>query len=250
MGQTEARSDIGALWDEALNTYAETSNVPIRSIVASHKNVVAILIQQQHELDTFKQFRHNKGKLDKLQTLFASNADYVQAAAKQIAGAASTAFPPSSVILTAFTYVLTASKHVSDDYNIIESFFDVMHCFLRRLSLLEGRIPPRKEFHQDMMAVFSSILSLSGLDYSYCNKGRFRHWASALVDGKDPKLKQAYEGLNENLKRLESATMIQTLRTVIDIHDEAKAMKDNLKTIQVSIEQNTALTERTSSGTT
>lgn len=245
MAQIADQSDIAALWDEALNAYTETSKINIRSIPSSRKSVAAILMQQQHELDKFNQFRHNRGKLDKLRSLIASTADYIQCAANQIASAATTAFPPSSVILTAFTYVLTASKHVSDDFNVIESFFDVMQRFVRRLSLLEGKIPPRKEFHQDLIKVFSSILAISGLAYSYCLKGRFRLWASALVEGKDPKLMSAYDDLHEDLKRLESAIMMQTLRTAIDIHEETKTMKENMKAMQASLDRNTALTEQT-----
>jgi hypothetical protein len=245
MAGTKDQSDVAALWEEALNAYTETSKINIRSIVSSKTNVADILMQQQNELDTFTQFRHNRGKLDKLRSLIVANSDYIQSAANQVASAASTAFPPSAAILTAFTYVLTASKHVSDDYNVIESFFDVMQCFLRRLSLLEGKIPSRKEFHEDLIKVFSSILAISGLAYSYCLKGRFRLWARALVDGKDPKLTAAYDGLNENLKRLESATMIQTLRTAIDIRDDTENMKQSIMAIQVSLDRNTAVTEQT-----
>jgi len=244
MAQTEDQSDITALWDAALNGYTEASKIDIRSILTSKKSVTLILMQQQHELENFKQFRHNKGKVDRLRSLVSFSADHIQCVTTQIASAASIAFPPCAAILTAFTYVLTASKHVSDDYDTIEGFFDMMQSFLRRLSLLEGKIPPRKQFQQDLIMVFSSMLALSGLAYSYSLKGRFRQWASALVDGRDPKLTSAYDGLHENLKRLESATMLQTLRTTIDIHDEAKAIKESMRVFQVSLDRNMALTEQ------
>src|SRR5262249_3591791 len=154
--------------------------------LSSEPSVATIMRKQQHQLDAFKGFRHDRSGLDKLRSLVSANASLIQTAAKQIAGAASAAFPPSSAILTAFTYVMTASKHVSEDYNVIEGFFDLMQSFLRRLSLLEGKIPAREEFQVDLIKVFSSILRLSALAYTYRVKGRFKSWASALVNGRDP----------------------------------------------------------------
>jgi hypothetical protein len=172
--------------------------------------------------------------------------------ATQVSNAASAAFPPSSAILTAFTYVMNASKHVSEDYDMIESFFDIMQSFLQRLSLLENKIPAQRAFQEFLIKVFSSLLILSGLARSYCLKGRFMKWAKALVDGKDPELQGAYDTLHENLKGLESATIIQTLRKVIETNEEARATNQNVKALQAqaallqtSLDKNTVITEQT-----
>ena len=61
--------------------------------------------------------------------------------ASHVANAASTAFPPSAAIMTAFNYVMNASKAVSDDYDMILPFFEIMTSFLERVSMLEGRMP-------------------------------------------------------------------------------------------------------------
>jgi hypothetical protein len=58
---------------------------------------------------------------------------------------------------------MTASKHVSDDYDMIESFFKVMQVFLERLSLLEDKIPPQEAFQRPLVKVFSSLLKISGI---------------------------------------------------------------------------------------
>ena len=202
-------------------------------------------VEQQHHLDSFNVFRHDKGKLDRFRSMISSNADIIQGMAKPIADAASAAFPPSSAILTAFTYVMNASKHVSDDYDMIESFFSIMQSFLQRLSLLENKVPPQKAFQTFLINVFSSLLKLSALARSYCTKGRFSKWAKALVDGKDPDLNAAYETLNDNLQRLESATIIQTLRTTIQISEEARATNQNVKVLQGQVTRNTAILVQT-----
>lgn len=202
-------------------------------------------MEQQHQLETFKAFRHDKGKLDQFRSMISSNADIIQGAAKHVADAASAAFPPSSALLTAFTYVMNASKHVSDDYDMIEGFFGIMQSFLQRLSLLESKIPPQKAFQVFVINVFSSLLRLSGLARSYCAKGRLLKWAKALVDGKDPDLNAAYGKLNENLQRLESATIIQTLRTTIEISEESKSINQNVRLLEGKLDRNTAMTIQT-----
>lgn len=67
---------------------------------------------------------------------------------------------------------------------------------------------------------------------SYCAKGRFSKWAKALVDGKDPDLRAAYEGLKENLQDLESAIIMQTFRTTIEISENARSTNQDVKAIQ------------------
>ncbi|CZR66695.1 uncharacterized protein PAC_16596 [Phialocephala subalpina] len=146
---SESPSDVAALWGEALDAYTEISKVDIGSKLSSQRSVATIMRDQEHQLDIFKDFRHNKGKIEKIGSIISNNASYIQSAANQISSAASTAFLPSAAILTAFTYV-------SDGYNVIESLFDHMRSFFRRLSSLEGKIPPRKEFQHDLIKVFSS----------------------------------------------------------------------------------------------
>jgi hypothetical protein len=236
---SERPSDVAALWEEALDAFFEISKVDIRSELSSQRSVATIMRDQEHQLDIFKDFRHNKGEVDKIRSIISDNASYIQSAANQIASAVSTAFPPSAAILTAFTCVMEASRQVSDSYNVIESFFDDMRSFFRRLSLLEGKIPSRKEFQHDLIKVFSSILAITAYAHYYCRQGRFRAWARALVNGKDPNLQETYDSLHENLKNLEKATMFQTLRTSIDMYDEAKATSENVKSMQESLDKNT-----------
>lgn len=252
MALVEKGTDIALLWEEALDKYNGLAKVDIRALLANKKSVSSIVMEQQHQLESFGAYRHDKGKLDKLRSFISSNADIIQGAATQVASAASAAFPPSSAILTAFTCVMTASKHVSEDYDMIESFFDVMHSFILRLSLLENKIPAQLAFQKHLIFVFSSLLSLTGLARSYCLKGRFTKWAKALVEGKDPELQGAYAALHENLRRLESAVMLQTLRTTIEVKEEAMSANQGIKALQVqskelqfSLNINTAITEKT-----
>lgn len=246
MALVDKRTDIARIWEEALDNYNGVAKVDIRALLSNKKSVSSIVMEQQRQLDSFRAYRHDEGKLDKLRSFISSNADIIQDAASMVAGAASAAFPPSLAILTAFTGVITASKHVSEDYDMIESFFDVMHSFILRLSLLENKIPVQEAFQKHLIVVFSSLLNLTGLARSYCvKKGRFIKWAKALVEGKDPELQDAYAALHENLKRLESAVMLQTLRTAIETKEQATSANQGIKELQLSLGVNTALTEKT-----
>ncbi|KLU84503.1 hypothetical protein MAPG_03544 [Magnaporthiopsis poae ATCC 64411] len=251
-GDAGQQTDVAALWDQALTSYSDRTGVDIRMAVQPQKSISSIMMEQQRLLQAFSGFRHNKGKVDKLRTVIARNADVVQSVATLVADAASAAFSPSAIILTAFTNVLNASKHVSDDYNAILGFFDLMNSFLERLSLLEGKLPRLPAFRKFVVQVFSSMLCVSGIARSYCLKGRFVKWAKALVDGTDEELQAALDNLKENLRRLESAMLMHTLRTAMETHDEVKAAKDGVSTLtghvrelQSSMDKNTALTEQT-----
>jgi hypothetical protein len=174
--------------------------------------------------------------------LISRNADIIQRIATSVVDAACAAFAPSSAILTAFTFVMTASKHVSDDYDMIESFFKVMQVFLERLSLLEDKIPPQEAFQRPLVKVFSSLLKLSGIARSYCTKGRLSKWAKDLVRGGDA---AAYEELSSDLSNLESTVIMQTLRTTIEINTQAKSTNDNMKAVYGLVEENTYMTQQT-----
>lgn len=197
---------------------------------------------QERQLASFAVFRHNKGKLDKFRTLISRNADIIQRIATSVVDAACAAFPPSSAILTAFTFVMTASQHVSDDYDMIESFFKVMQVFLERLSLLEDKIPPQEAFQRPLVKVFSSLLKLSGVARSYCKKGRLSKWAKDLVRGGDA---AAYEELSSDLSNLESTVIMQTLRTTIEISAQSKSTNDSMKAVYGLVEENSCVTQQT-----
>jgi hypothetical protein len=144
--------------------------------------------------------------------------------AQHIANAATPALPPASAILTAFTYVMGAAKGVSDDYDMVESFFDIMNGFLERLSLLERKLPPEKPYQVSLIRVFSSILNLSAIARTYREKGRFSNWAKNLVEHQDSNLKGAYDLLQKHLSHLESITLMATIKQTMVITKDVTAL--------------------------
>jgi hypothetical protein len=232
-------SDLGLMWQQALDEYAsESGGKDLRGTDSSQWNMGRILGDQEEQLQLFGVFRHDKGRVDKLRSLVSKNSQIIQSVASNIANAASSAFPPSTAILTAFNYVMTASKAVSDDYDMIVQFFDIVNSFLERVSMLEGRIPDMRPFQLHLMKVFKSLLVLCAIARRYrTTQGRLKKWAKALVDGSDGKLQGAFQGLHTQLERFEAATQIATLRTAIDSSRKLDSYGKELKAIQAGVSQ-------------
>lgn len=115
-------TDIGELWSEALKSYYVTTGQDLRTL-PRFTSVNDILNDAQLKNDLFDNFRHDKGKVDKLRSAVTRNSDLVMKGAEYIAQAAipvssfdcaisktstnsNEAFPPAAAILTAFTYVM------------------------------------------------------------------------------------------------------------------------------------------------
>lgn len=222
-----AVSDIGALWKEALANYQTETGINLENYGDKTWNVFQIAMDQENQLQGFKVLRHDRGRLDKARSLVARNSEFIQKAAEMVADAASTSFPPSCAILTAFTCVMTAAKKVSENYDTVEAFFDVMNIFLQRLSLLEGKLPREPVYRTRVTRVFCSLLTLSGCIQRYTQHwGRFKAWAKAMFEGTDDKLKSAYDAVNKDLNDLEKATVMKTLQTAIEISEDVKALHE------------------------
>jgi hypothetical protein len=209
-------SDIGALWKHALKSYKENCDIDLNSTAHHNWDISTIEAEQSRLLDRFKSFRHSGSSVDKLRGFVVRNTEIIKTVATHIADAASAAFPPSAAIVTAFNYCLNASQAVSDDYDLILNFFDSMNSFLERMSLLEHRLPKDRAYQVFVVNVLESLLVVCAIAKKYRDEGRLKKWASALIHNQDPKLKDAYDKLNMHLQRLESATVVITLKTTVE----------------------------------
>lgn len=237
-------TDIGTLWQEALIRYYEECGTDLRAVPPARLNIEHIIAEQDHQLLLFSEYRHNKGKVDKLRSLISKNSEIVVGVATHIANAASAAFPPSSAILTAFNYVMNASKVVSEDYDMIVSFFDIMNSFLERVSMLQSRMPSEWQFRRFLVNVFSAMMTLSAIARKCRQKGRLSKWAKALVDGSDPKLKGAFDSLHMHLERFESVAMLTTLKHTLESSKKLDVVGLDVKQIQAGVQQNLAISQQ------
>lgn len=211
-------SDIGQLWDQTLREHERKWGDSPASRQRPPRDLGAIEADIEAQVDAFQSFRHSGSTTDKLRGLVSRNTVIIRTVAENIATAASAAFPPSAAVLTAFNVILNGSKAVSDDYDLIVSFFDIVNSFLERISLLESRVPKEKAYQVFLIKVFAALLEICTIAKKYREKdhGRLRKWASALLKGQDPDLKAAFDLLQTQIRNLESATLNMTLRTAID----------------------------------
>ncbi|KAF4834555.1 hypothetical protein CGCTS75_v003096 [Colletotrichum tropicale] len=195
--------DVKDLWQEALKGY---QGIVGFSLERKFDNVQSMLDFGTEQMNKFHKFRHDKGKIDRLRTLLASNLDYVEKGANQIIEAASPAFPPAAAIGTALTYILQACRSVSADYDIVIVFFEDMNSFLQRISILESRLPQKKAYQNCLMEVFTSLLNMCGFAHKYIELGRFKKWITNLFQGEDSELGGARALMNKRLGHLQQAT--------------------------------------------
>lgn len=162
--------DVADLWQDALKQYKGIVGFPLERKFDKVDDMVAFGVK---EMNSFHKFRHNDKKVDKLRTLFASNIDFIEKGTQQLLAAATPAFPPAAAIGTAVTFMLSACKQVSADYDIIIVFFEDMNAFLQRIVILETRMPKYKAYQNCLMDVFTSFLNMCGHAHRYIELGRF-----------------------------------------------------------------------------
>ncbi|KAF4345314.1 hypothetical protein FBEOM_718 [Fusarium beomiforme] len=216
--------DVADLWKEALKSYESIVGFGLQR---KFDNVQSMLDYGTDQMNNFHKFRHDKGKVDRLRTLFSSNLDLVEQGANQIIAAAAPAFPPAAAIGTALTYMLQACRSVSADYDIVIVFFEDMNSFLGRITILEKRLPQDKAYQNCLMEVFTSLLTMCGFAHKYIELGRFKKWISNLFKGDDGELGSARANMNKNLDHLQQATEFAILGNTEETLAMASQLDEN-----------------------
>ncbi|EHK16301.1 uncharacterized protein TRIVIDRAFT_112373, partial [Trichoderma virens Gv29-8] len=219
--------DVADLWKQALQQYRGIVGFDLQP---KFNNVQAMIDFGTNEMNAFHKFRHNSKKVDKLRSLFAANIDYIEKGAQQLISAAVPAFPPAAAIGTAITYLLSACKQVSADYDVVVVFFDDMNSFLERVVILETRLPSHKAYQNCLMDVFTSFLTLTGYAHKYIELGRFKKWITNLIGGEDSDLGGARKKMDKDLTRLQNATEF----AILGNSEELKKMNAELQNNQVA----------------
>ncbi|KAH8895712.1 hypothetical protein GQ53DRAFT_803939 [Thozetella sp. PMI_491] len=240
-------SDVAKLWEQALKNYQDKSGFNLSATGRDKWSMSTIKAEQTRLLKSFEDFRHPGTWLDRLRGVVGRNTDIITSVASHISTAASGAFPPAAGIVTAFNYCLNSGSIVSQDYDMIIAFFDIVNSFLERLDLLESRLPTLHSYQSFLINVFCALLDVCAVAQKYRtdDHGRFRKWAHALVTGGgDNKLKTAFVTLNTCLQRLESATLMMTLRTAIDTSNTVNIVDTKVDRLLVIEEENWAMTSQ------
>lgn len=221
----EDLTDLAALWVDASREYYTITGLDVRRM--KKFNNIGEVLKDTEVQDNFAKFRHNKGNVDKLRSFIARNSELIMKGAEAIADAASTAFPPSTAIVSALAYIMKASKDISKDYDMIAAFFEETNTLLERLTPLEKRLPSWEGFRSHLMRVFSAIMKLYAFAYKAAVEGRLKRFAKTVFrGGGDDELASASAKLDTELRRLESATGFVTLANTQDIKQDTTTIRE------------------------
>jgi hypothetical protein len=111
-------------------------------------------------------------------------------------------------------------------------------------AVLESKLPPDKVYQVLLLRVFSSILNLSAIAGGYRKDGRFSRWAKSMVDHQDPKLTGAYDLLQKHLSRLESMTLMATLKQTLVISKDVTILGTAVTVLGTKMDMNMTLTQQ------
>ncbi|EKG11466.1 hypothetical protein MPH_11481 [Macrophomina phaseolina MS6] len=234
------KRDVSDLWNDALKNYKGIVGVSLQPKFAGVDEMIKFGTEQ---MNAFHRFRHNEKKVDKLRSLFISNMDYIQKGAQQLIAAATPAFPPAAAIGTALTYMLSACKQVSADYDVVTAFFEDMNAFLQRITILESRLPSYPAYRNCLMDVFTAVLDMCGFATKYIELGRFKKWVLNMVRGEDGDLASARKKMDTRLSRLQSATEYAILGNTEKLQVMSAELKQNDEMQTQMLEEQTKLLE-------
>lgn len=163
--------DITHLWNTAVKQYTDVTKI---TLVAPHFVDTASMINfGTEEMNKFHHFRHDGKKVDRLRRLFVKNIEYIEIGSTVLLNAASAAFPPAAAISTAMTFILSACRAVSTEYDVIINFFEDMNNFLDRVTIIEKRVPRQKAYQNALMDVFISLLQMCAIAHKFIEQKRF-----------------------------------------------------------------------------
>ncbi|KAK1766356.1 hypothetical protein QBC33DRAFT_612002 [Phialemonium atrogriseum] len=195
------------------------------------------------QMNNFHKFRHDQKKVDKLRGLLRDNLDYIEKGSQQLVSAAAPVFPPAAAIGMAFTYMLSACRHVSADYDVVTAFFEDMNSFLQRITILESRLPSYPAYRNCLMDVLTSLLEMCGFATKYIELGRFKKWILNMVRGEDGDLGGARKKMDTSLTRLQAATEYAILGNTEELQRMNADLQKNQEVQIQRMEQQTQMLE-------
>ncbi|KAK2762609.1 hypothetical protein FQN54_000782 [Arachnomyces sp. PD_36] len=259
-------SDIDSLWLRAIEEHEKETGVNLKAKTPIFQRVVAhwkggatetqpeappgesreqktlpdYLIQQCSD---FTSARHNKGKMDKARSVLSRLASPLSALLPVAGNIAGAACPAAPVIMVTFTHLIGACARVAEDLDLIESLFEVIHSFVDRLRLLEGKLPPEELYLKQVTNTYCAILKFCTKTHKYIappggswtssSKPRLRRlseWGKSLMrEGGDGNLNASYNEVMRCIAALDSATIMKTLASVIELKSDAADTKNQIE---------------------
>ena len=181
------------IWQVAIKRYEEVTHKKLDDL--NLKNLVSIADLERH-IDQKKgdmtEFRAKRSMLFKV---LRNALIPVELLANLGAGDASAAFPPSSLVFGAVTYLIAAAKDVSTNYDSIRDLMVTLQEFTTRLKIY-NREKISEELQLKIAEVLTNLLEVFALARKAIKSGRVLGFVRSVVLARDPDVKGALEKLN------------------------------------------------------
>ena len=230
----EGGRQLRELWKKMIRQGGNSDNIDNgRPEAGDDDEVNRLLTYLIGESEGFKKARFRGDTLSKVGRFFGKYIFFMKGAVSIAGEGANIVFPAASIITIAVTYTLGTCEKLSDSLNSIESLFETMSSFARRLALLKSTLSNKHlgEYTDHILNVFTSILEFCTYNHQCLKNQHWKSekWVKMLFQGGDAKLKGAFDRVFESISALDSATMFQTLASVIRVSDKIDGFEPAIK---------------------
>ncbi|KAG8161352.1 hypothetical protein KVR01_009616 [Diaporthe batatas] len=236
--KSDGGRNVADIWNDAIRQYQGIGGKDLKAGYARFKSVDAMIDFGCKEMEAFHGFRYDGSKVSKLRGLFRDSMGLIEGGMQQVVAAATPAFPPAAAVGTALTIMLSACKDVGADYDVVTTFFVDFTMFLKRMKILENRLPEQGAFHDCVFDVFASLLRMCGIATRYIQLKRFKKWVSNLFKGGDPELENARSNMDKTMSNLHDATEKAILGNTVDLQRSSGETHVLLQQMEQELQQN------------
>ncbi|KAJ3499541.1 hypothetical protein NLG97_g247 [Lecanicillium saksenae] len=209
-------SQVDGLWEQAVQRYQQDSSHAIPETVSRAPVTATTLIDEIRLMDsTFRKFRNNGSKLDKLRETLNRCLPLIEALGEVTAHATKTVFPPAEAIFAAVRHLIKTAHNVTNDYDRLADFFEEVTYYLEGVQVLDNQVSSIPELNKAIIDVMSSVLAL------------FVKSLKSLVIGEDTELKDAYQHFTRMVDRERDIVRRSTQSIVERLGHETREVRDN-----------------------
>ncbi|EFR02973.1 NACHT and TPR domain-containing protein [Nannizzia gypsea CBS 118893] len=215
-------NQIPTIYKEAIEKYEEITKKPLLDPtlleITSTEALFDRIEKENGKFDDFRATRH--GLFDALECALKP----IELVGHLVSGAASIAFPPSSLVFGSVLYLMDAAKGVSASYNAIKDLMDSLENFTVRLRIYNREIISN-ELSKHLSDILVVLIEVFALSRKAIKGGRFLKFARNVLIGNDDKIQAAVgrlAKLTETEHRLVGAeTLTETKKTSRAVDDVA-----------------------------
>ncbi|CAN9315429.1 unnamed protein product [Alternaria alternata] len=237
--QTSSSTDLGRLWEKALEEYREECGENLKGMKAS--NINEVMNNVNYSMESFGASRHSGGKRDRFRQAMGDHLGSMQKCINGLAeiGAAAGAFPPAmpvGLIFTAASGLISAFSAVRAEYDRIEEFFGYSSRFFERLAICESRADS-DAVAIAIVRVFSQQLTVCGrVRYLIQGKAkRMKQFFKALWEAEDEKLTTAYAAMHASIEELDQAIGFESYSAIRDVKDDMAINRSKMEGLDVKL---------------